>query len=318
MDWEPTEYMAILCIHPAKLESLLASFKPFLCERFPTQEPSATGRGRPFIGPQWVLVALGVIKSDLPMTWRSFAKALTLCKEILAKFKVINLPSKTTLHRYWKQTLEGPLRRVLTEIAWNVAGEETKDLAIDSSGFQLKAGSLWRLLKWDRGKLKKTSPHFDKAHILADTRSQAVLSIQFTQSYDADVKLVRPLIRRAQIPSGVTCRLHGDKAYHDEVLQEELLNRGLKLIVEPKKNTVDHGTSSFRDQSFRFYQANSGLWHATFRTYRKSSVEHVFGVVKLRPVPMNARRERMQHKQLLARFLMYNMRLWLTPQSDTS
>ena len=310
--------MAILCIHPAELESLLTSFKPFLCERFPSPEKSSNGRGRPFIGPRWVLVALGLIKSDQPMTWRSFAKALSLCKDILAKFGVFNIPSKTTLHRYWKHALEGPLRQILTEIGWNIAGQGVKDLAIDSSGFQVKVGSLWRLLKWDRGKLKKTSCHFEKAHILVDTRSQAVLSIQFTTSYDHDINLVRPLIRRAQIYSGVTYRLHGDKAYHDEVLQEELLNRGLKLIVEPKKNMVDHGTSSFRDKAVRFYQSNSGLWHATFRTYLKASVEHVFGVIKLRSIPMNARREAMQHKQLLARFLMYNMRLWLTPQSDAS
>ena len=203
------------------------------------------------------------------MTWRSFAEALDLCKGILAKFDVFSIPSKTTLHRYWKQTLKGPLRRVLTELGWNVAGEGVKDLAIDSSGFQVKAGSLWRLLKWDRGKLKKTSFHFEKAHILVDTRSQAVLGIQFTTTYDADVKLVRPLIRRAQIPFDINCRLHGDKAYHDKELQEELINRGLKLIVEPKKRMVDHGTSSFRDQSFRFYKANSGLWHSTFRTYAK-------------------------------------------------
>ena len=310
--------MAILCIHPAKLGSLLDSLKPFLYKRFPAPERSDNRRGRPFIGPRWVIVALGLIKSDQPMTWRSFEEGLDLCEEVLAKYGVLNIPSKTTLHRYWKQTLEGPLRQVLTEIGWDIAGEETTDLAIDSSGFQLKAGSLWRLLKWDRGKLKKTSPHFDKAHILVDSHSQAVLSIQFTTSYDHDINLVHPLIRRAQIPPGMIRRLHGDKAYHDEMLHEELLTRELKPIVEPKKNFVNHGTSSFRDQMINFYQLNPGLWHATFRTYLKASVEHVFGIVKIRPVPMNARKERMQHKQLLARFLMYNMRLWLTPHSDAS
>jgi len=57
--------MPILCIHPAELESLLASFKPFLSERFPTPEKTKNGRGRPLIGPKWVLVALGLIKSDV-------------------------------------------------------------------------------------------------------------------------------------------------------------------------------------------------------------------------------------------------------------
>ena len=54
---------------------------------------------------------------------------------------------------------------------------------------------------------------------------------------------------------------------------------------------------------------DSGLWHTTYRTSLKAIVEHIFGKIKLRNNPMNARKSNMQDKQIISRVLMYNLQL---------
>ena len=296
-------------INSADLKLFLELLKPFILNFFPL-EKSRREAGRKPIGQKWLLIALGLYKSTHFFTWKSFAEAIKPCSEILASFGLLNSPSRSTLFKYFSEAPPEYLNEILTEIGLKMVKKSSKDLAIDSSGFQVKAGSIWRLLKWNKSSLKKSTKHFKKAHIIIDCWSKAVLGLRITASTEADIKSLLPLIKKVKIPPNEKKRLHGDKAYHDGELQNELAEKNIKMIVEPKKNFVDHGTDSFRDQMVRFYQMNSSLWHSTYRTHRKATVEHIFGVIKVSFIPVKAKKLQMQQKHILSHFLMYNLELY--------
>ena len=261
----------------------------------------------------WLLVALAVLKHSLDITWRQYAKVLQTpqATAVLKQYGAIKPPSKSTLHKAWDNAPIGPLRDTLIEIGWKIA-QEPKSLAIDSTGFEMKAGSTWRLLKWDRSFLKKASKWFDKAHILVDTASQAVLSISFTESFDHDLTQVLRLLRRARVLRRKReYVLYGDKAYHDKQLHAKLLEWGVKFVVESKKNFVLRGVKGFLERSLRLYKNSPGLWRHTFRYWRKAAVEHVFGLVKQHKPSLMARELKNKHKELLTAFLLYDLKTLL-------
>ena len=187
-----------------------------------------------------------------------------------------------------------------------------KALAIDSTDFEKRAGSTWRLLQWDWSFLKKASKWFDKVHILVDTTTRAVLSLSITESFDHDITQVLKLLRRARVlRRRAAYVLYGNKAYHDRRLHAKLEAWGVRFIVEPKKNFVPHGLSGFFERSLRLYKNSPGLWKHTFRDHKKAAVEHVFGLVKLHNPPVRARTRKNKHKHLVAAFLLYNLKTLL-------
>ena len=172
--------MQLQNLNTTRLKVCIEALKPFPITRFPSSAPNQPGekkRGRPRIAPLWLLVALAVLKHSWDITWRQYAQALQTpqATAVLKRYGAIKSPSKSTLHNAWDNALIDPLRDMLIEMGWKIA-KEPKTLAIDSIGFEMKAGSTWRLLKWDKSFLKKASKWFEKAHILADTATQAVLS----------------------------------------------------------------------------------------------------------------------------------------------
>ena len=62
-------------------------------------------------------------------------------------------------------------------------------MALDSSGFLFKGGSVWILLRWAKQKLKKTSRAFYKVHIATDLDSAAVLAIKLSKTPTHDLKM---------------------------------------------------------------------------------------------------------------------------------
>ena len=89
----------------------------------------------------------------------------------------------------------------------------------------MKARSIWCLLKWDKSFLKKASKWFDKAHVLADNSTQAVLSISFNESFDHDLTQVLRMLRRARVLRRKGWYvLYGDKTYHKKSYTQNCLD----------------------------------------------------------------------------------------------
>ena len=95
-------------------------------------------------------------------------------------------------------------------------------------------------------------------------------------------------------------------------LHAKLLTKGVKVIVEPKKNFFLRQRQGFLECNLRLYKKSPGLWKHTFRFHKKAAVEHVFGLVKLRnptPTVSKAPKQAQAHG---AAFLLYNLNLLLT------
>ena len=114
--------MSLQSVHTTQLRLFVEGLKPFLKPRF-TAPPRKTNKGRPRIAPLWLLVALGVVKHAVDLTWRQYAHALQQApvKALLEEFGATKPPSKSTLHQAWGYSLHGALREALIEMRWAIA-----------------------------------------------------------------------------------------------------------------------------------------------------------------------------------------------------
>lgn len=301
----------ILCIDPAKLDKHLKLLKLLLRPRFPERPPPEGRGGRPRKWERWVIIALALIGGSLPLSWSNYTQELKGCENIIKKWGATGLPGKTSLFNAWKEISELQLINQITLLGRKIC-PQPQSVAMDSTGFILKGGTIWRILKWSKSLLKKTSRLFWKVHLIVETRKQAILSIALSPSKTHDVKRSGALLHRLgkRLLTHVKW-VYADKAYQDDKLFNYFEQESIKLVVEPKRNAVDHGTTSFRDRSLRFFCQAKGLWKYTYRIGRKASVEHVIGLVKLHTQPMRARKPCSRRKSLLLQFLVYNFSLYL-------
>ena len=165
--------MNVLGIIPGKLLRVLRTLKSFLQDRFVERYRPLGAVGRRRIARRWVLVALALVGVSNGLTWRALAVELERCKYVLIRFGVFQVPSKSSLHAVWLAIREEQLENLIKRIGASIA-PHPRTIAMDSTGFMLKGGSVWRLLKWNISTLKKTSRLFWKVHILVDTDTQAV------------------------------------------------------------------------------------------------------------------------------------------------
>jgi hypothetical protein len=59
--------------------------------------------------------------------------------------------SKTTFHRAWQNVRVESLENWIRAMDYNTAVEwEDSECSVDSSGFKITTGNLWRYLKWQK------------------------------------------------------------------------------------------------------------------------------------------------------------------------
>ncbi|OLS24054.1 MAG: hypothetical protein HeimC2_24450, partial [Candidatus Heimdallarchaeota archaeon LC_2] len=225
----------------------------------------------------------------------------------LIKFGAVEAPKKTSLYNAWKSLSPHQIKSLTTQVA-RILILPDEDSAIDSSGFILKVGSIWRYIKYRSSELKRSSKRFYKFHIIISTKSKTVLAVDWSKSPEHDYPEGRKLIKKVGVRlfSKIN-RNFGDKAYNGKPLTDELAELGVRHIVEPKSNAVDHGTDTARDRSLRLYRNSPGLWKYTFKHGRKSAVEQIFGEIKVRNNCLNSRKRHLLKKQILLQFLLYNL-----------
>ncbi len=102
-----------------------------------------------------------------------------------------------------------------------------------------------------------------------------------------------------------------DAAYWAESIIGLLVQENIIPVIPPKSNSIDHGTDSQQDLIVRAMQNYPGLYKYNVKSEWRASVEHVFGMVKLRPLRITERKESSRAKALLFPFLCYNFKLYL-------
>jgi len=292
-------------------------------QRFPDQKATKFGPKRKYS--RWLLVFLGFLGAHVDMSWQEYVDNLQGMKEMIlffnqpetADIEVTKLPAKTTLYNAAYEVPPAQIMSLTTQIARILVVEPT-DVSVDSSGFLLKLGSLWKTVKYTGTSFKRTSKIFYKIHIVVDTTTKTVLALNWSKSPSHDfpiaLKLVRQLGKRMLTK---VVRFFGDKAYNGLDLRELLEKVDVDLIVEPKSNAVDSGKNTMRDRQVRLYQTSPALWKHTFKHGRKSVVESVFSEIKLK-MRFKARKRVILKRQLLLQFLMFNLNLWLSSHKTRS
>jgi len=279
--------------------------------RFPQSIRSSNPQGAKRKWPRWLIVALALLKNSLPFSWREFTEHLQKHEDVLSDFGALKIPSTSSIYLAWSNIPQTQLEN-LVSLTGKIISPKPQNMALDSSGFLFKGGSVWILLKWAKQKLKKTSRAFYKVHIATDLDSAAVLAIKLSKTPTHDIKIAWRLVKSL----GIRClstlkRIYGDKAYTDSTLNEHLQEYSVQLIVEPRSNATDKGTNSYHDKNLRLYRNSPELWKWTHKHGQKAIVERVFGSVKSKPIPLSARRAKNKRKQLVMKFFVYNFNLLL-------
>jgi len=308
--------LKITTIDQAKLRLLLDFLKPLFKKRFPDQKNTKFGPKRKFS--RWLLVILGLLGAHVDMSWKEYIVQLQPMKDMILSFnqperadtEVEKLPAKTTIYKAAYSVPPSQIMSLTHQIA-RIMVDAPSNVSVDSSGFLLKLGSIWRTVKYTGTRFKRTSRIFYKIHIVVDTATKTVLALNWSKSPTHDFPMALKLLRQLgkRLLAKVT-RFFGDKAYGGSALRKQLAAAGVDLIVEPKSNAIDSGQDTARDRQVRLYQASPKLWKHTFGHGRKSVVESVFSEIKLK-MRFKARKRVILKRQLLLQFFMFNLNLWL-------
>jgi hypothetical protein len=294
-------------LDPDNFQKELSLLKNLFKARFPEPKRPLNPQGAPRKWPRWLIMTLGLLGASFDFTWQEYTLQLKKIEEILVKFGAVEAPKKTSLYNAWKSLSPHQIKSLTTQVA-RILILPDEDTAIDSSGFILKVGSIWRYIKYKRSELKRSSKRFYKFHIIISTKSKTILAVDWSKSPEHDYPEGRKLIKKVgrRLFSKIN-RNYGDKAYNGKPFTNDLAELGVRHIVEPKSNAVDRGTDTVRDRSLRLYRNSPGLWKYTFKHGRKSAVEQVFGEIKIRNNTLNSRKRHLLKKQILLQFLLYNL-----------
>lgn len=299
-------------LNPHKVKEFIMINEPFL-RTIVKEEKKESKRGRPRIGEKWIIVALVIIGRIEGISWRALGEKLELCSFLIEEGWVRSIPSKSTFYRVWRsvelQLLE-QWTTMLGEAVSTSGGRSAKALAIDSSGFKFRQSSLWRFVKWTKGALKRTSKVFRKFHIIISLPSKAIVSLTHSASNAHDLSAVGRLW--SQLSSSIlsSCRrVYADSAYWSENFVGLILQSSIFPVIPPKRNAVTH--SPVLGPLVSFLRRYPGLYRHNHHPEYRSSVEHVFGLLKLSPPHLSDRLPSTLLCTFYCHFLCYNYLLLL-------
>lgn len=298
-------------LNPQVVKQFIDLQKAILRRKFP-EVKSTSKRGRPRVGFFWVLAAICIVARNEGITWRELPSKLSSCQFLIEEGYLQKIPHFTTLNRIWNKMTVHNIETWVSRLGYTLGKTTASDLAVDSSGFEMQPGSVWRLAKWNRKVLSKTSKFFHKIHIAVVLPSRAVVTAVATKSKTHDARAFGRVWQKMskRLPR-VIDRLHADKAYWSENIIGFLAQEGIQAVIPCKKNSVDHGTGSPMDHLIRLQRRYKGIYKKNYHTHLRSEVEHVFGNIKVRKPILHDRKIKNKVKTLLTAFLWYNYKLQL-------
>ncbi len=294
---------------PHELKKFLLLHQDFLRPKFPDAKITSK-RGRPRIGLRWVIVAICVFMRVNNIVWRDLPHNLKLCKFLIEEGYLNKISSKSTFHHYWDTVSQSSLESWIRMSGYSLTSVDDTDLAIDSSGFELSIGKFWRLVKWGRRAIYKSSDIFCKVHIAVALPSRAVVGVETSKGTVHDSVLFGPLWKHmyARVKRKIR-RTHLDKGYWSENIINFLHQDKKKAVIPCKINSMDHGTSRPMDLLVRQQRTMPCLYQRNNKTHLRAEVEHVFGEGTMYHVIPRDYKIHNKLKTLLCIFLWYNHEL---------
>ncbi|MCY3413324.1 MAG: transposase [Candidatus Heimdallarchaeota archaeon] len=293
-------------IDPHELRIFIEIHQDFLRPKFP--EPRKTSkRGRPRIGLRWVVIAICVYARVSNIIWEDLPTRLKNCGFLIDEGYLRSIPKRSTFHDYWNEANTSSWRSWIRMSGHALTSDRDQDIAIDSSGFKMIIGKVWRLIKWKSNAIVKTSDIFCKVHLAVALPSRAIVAIETSRSRVHDSVAFGPIWKHmyARVKRRIK-RTHLDKGYWSENIINLMHQEGKQAVIPIKSNSVDHGTSSPMDLLIRQQNKMPGLYRRNNKTYLRAEVEHVFGEVTLYHVIPRDYKMDNKLKTLLSMFLWYN------------
>ena len=185
MRFEHCLVQTLQTFNPHVLKQFLQINESFLRPKFPEpRKSSRLNKGRPRIGPRWVIVALSILGRLQNISWRNMPDQFSSCQFLINEGYLKNIPRKSTFHATWNSIQIKSLESWTRRLGYTIAKQSDYALACDSTGFKRVGSSLWGYLKWVPTRLSKTSKIFVKAHICISLPSRAIIAICFSRSID--------------------------------------------------------------------------------------------------------------------------------------
>ncbi len=157
-------------------------------------------------------------------------------------------------------------------------------------------------------RFKKTlKRRFTALHAAVDTDTLMVHAVKVKARPGGDAKELVPLLKRVP-PQGLE-QVYGDKAYISRRNVQFIAELGAYPAIEPKKNLgVNSRGHRAYGQLMREYQADPEEWKRTHQYGKRSLVETVFGMLKVRfGGGLSSRGWMERRRELLIKVVLHNI-----------
>ncbi|MDF1538780.1 MAG: IS5 family transposase, partial [Candidatus Thorarchaeota archaeon] len=177
------------------------------------------------------------------------------------------------------------------------------NITADSTGFSHSTGGAWMSLRFE----KTLKRRFTALHAAVDTDSLMVHSALVRARPGGDARHMIPLLKR--ISHRTLKVIYGDKAYISRRNVQFIADLGAYPGIEPKKNLgVNSRGHRGYGQPMREYRADPEEWKRVHEYGKRSLVETVFGMMKLRFTgSLSSRRYKEQRRELLIKVILHNI-----------
>jgi hypothetical protein len=232
-------------------------------------ENAATKVGRPFVYSDLAIETLLTLRELFRLPYRQtegLGRALT--KLMGAD---VAIPHHTSLQK----------RAGKLEIAIQVAkANGSIDVVVDSTGLKVYGEGEWKVRKHGVGKRRT----WRKLHLAVDPATHAIVAETLTEGNEHDAGQVEPLLDQVRADVGT---FFGDGAYDQRKVYNTLADRGIDVIVPPRKNAKiwQHGNTSAdplpRDECVRQIRRDGRrAWKESIGYHRRSLAETAMGRMK--------------------------------------
>jgi len=257
--------------------------------------------GRPPDFPLPALFVLLGLKFDSGLGYRAFVSGLKSNPLLLHRLGLARAPSYSILQQALKRLDTQLLHRMYHLLARK--RPPPRRIAVDSTGFSHSTGGEWMSLRF-----KKTlKRRFTALHAAVDTDTLMIHAVRVKARPGGDAKEMVPLLK--QVPHQGLEHVYGDKAYISRKNVQFITDLGAYPGIEPKKRlrARSRGHRGYKEL-IREYRRNPVEWKRVHEYGKRSLVESVFGMMKVRFTgSLGSRRYKEQRRELLIKAILHNL-----------
>jgi len=264
--------------------------------------PSKTSPfGRPPDFPLPTLLVLLGLKFDSGLGYRTFVSQLNSNPYLLQRLGLKRPPSYSILQQALKKLDTQLLHRMYRLLARK--RPPPRNMAVDSTGFSHSTGGEWMSLRF-RKTLKRC---FTALNAAVDTDTLMVHAVRVRARPGGDAKELISLLK--QVVHRFLEDVYGDKAYISRKNVQFIHDLGAYPAIEPKKRlrAWSRGYRGYKEL-IREYQRDPEVWKKKHNYGKRSLVETVFGMMKVRfGGGLSSRRYKEHRRELLIKVVLHNI-----------